>query len=144
MKLTTIMLGGAALVGLGVYLSRKFGVRGDEEESVIYAKEKETYGEKLHKASMFAVGAVRTGADKIVEGIKDIKNQDMVKKGEETTDQIKRDIDDLKDMVVSINIPHGNGDVGNDADEEMVETVDDFMAAPLEDDPFDDEELEEM
>jgi hypothetical protein len=33
---------------------------------------------------MFAVGAIKTGADKIVEGINDIRSQDMVKKGEKT------------------------------------------------------------
>jgi polyhydroxyalkanoate synthesis regulator phasin len=101
MKLTTILIGGAALVGLGVYLSKKFGAKNEEDDAVIYAGEKETYGEKFHKASMFAVGAIKTGADKIVEGFKDIKNQDMVKKGEATIDSAKEAVGDLKDKVTS-------------------------------------------
>ena len=89
MKLTTILIGGAALVGLGVYLSRKFSAKNDEDESFVYASEKETRGEKIRKASMYAVGAIKTSADKIAEGIKDIRSQDMVKKGEDTIDNAK-------------------------------------------------------
>jgi|GEM_PF-1453973 len=118
MKLITIILGAATLVGIGVYLSRKFGVKNEEDESVIYTEENETYGEKLHKASLFAVGAIRTGADKIAEGIKDIRNQDMVKKGGETLDKVKGTagdiVEDLKDMVVSINVAGGEINVSDD------------------------------
>ena len=107
MKLTTILIGGAALVGIGIYLSKKYGTKCEDDESVIYAEGKESYGEKLHKASLFAVGAIKTGADKIAEGIKDIRSQDMVKKGEETIVQAKDFagdiVEDLKDMAVSIN-----------------------------------------
>ncbi|MCL1823355.1 MAG: hypothetical protein FWG44_04045 [Oscillospiraceae bacterium] len=138
MKLTTILIGGAALVGLGVYLSKKFGVK-DDDDAVIYAKEKETYGEKFHKASMFAVGAIKTGADKIVEGIKDIRNQDMVKKGEDTIDDVKEAatdlVGDLKDMVVSINITGDKNGVDIDADIEDSDDLDgDFFNTPNDDD----------
>ncbi|MCL2019563.1 MAG: hypothetical protein FWG70_07370 [Oscillospiraceae bacterium] len=103
MKFTTILIGGALLVGLGVYLSKKFNAKNTDEDAVVYAEEKETYGEKLHKASMFAVGAIKTSTDKIVEGFKDMKNQDMVKKGEITIDHAKEAaggfVGDLKEKV---------------------------------------------
>ena len=140
MKLTTLLIGGAALVGLGVYLSRKFA-RSEEDEAVIYAKETETYGEKLHKASMFAVGAIKTGADKIVEGIKDIRNQDMVKKGEDTIDSAKEAagdlVGDIKDMV-SIKI---TGDVINDDidDDEIAGENDDYFMADMPDEDSEEE-----
>lgn len=139
MKLTTILIGGAVLVGLGFYLSRKFSAKYEDDEAVLYARESETYGDKLHKASMFAVGAIKTGADKIAEGIKDIRNQDMVKLGEETFDQAKETasdiIGDLKDMAVSINIT-GGADIEPDA-EENDEDDGFFSAEPPEEEKFD-------
>ena len=112
------------MVGLGFYLSRKFGAKYEEgeDEAVLYVKETETYGDKIHKASMFAVGAIKTGADKIAEGIKDIRNQDMVKKGEETIDYAKEAVGDavenLKDMATSINITGGSEPVIGEAGED--------------------------
>jgi len=145
MKLTTILIGGAVLVGLGFYLSKKFGAKTEEDDAVVYAKEKESYGKKIHKASMFAVGAIKTGADKIAEGIKDIRSQDMVKKGIETTDKIKHDIEDLKDMVVSINVSDKASAEMDDFDAELGESEEDFMAIPIgdEDDPYGDN-IEQM
>ncbi|MCL2694285.1 MAG: hypothetical protein FWE60_04180 [Oscillospiraceae bacterium] len=137
MKFTTILLGGAALVGLGVYLSRKFGAKHEEDEAaVLYAGEKETYGEKLHKASLFAVGAVKTGADKIVEGIKDIRNQDMIKKGEETIESAK---EAAEGFVGDIKSKVGIGVQSDDAPDEIDEGDDFFMAGEVSDD---DEEME--
>ncbi|MDR2532097.1 MAG: hypothetical protein LBC82_04565 [Oscillospiraceae bacterium] len=137
MKLTTILIGGAALVGLGIYLSRKFRSQAEEEDAVIYAEEKETYGEKLHKASMFAVGAIKTGADKIVEGIKDIRNQDMVKKGEVAIESAKETasdfIGDLKDKVTGASRAAIDS-VDIDDDDIIDEGNDYFMAEDAEED----------
>jgi polyhydroxyalkanoate synthesis regulator phasin len=141
MKLTTILLGGAALVGLGIYLSRKFSAKNNEDESFVYASEKESRGEKIRKASMFAVGAIKTGADKIAEGIKDIRNQDMVKKGEDTIDSAKETAGDfahgIKEKVVSAVSKVGKKDEDEPLDlgeEDVVGESDDyFMAVPLED-----------
>ena len=136
MKLTTILIGGAVLVGLGIYLSKKFGAKyEDEDDSILYAEETETYGEKLHKASMFAVGAIKTGADKIVEGIKDIRSQDMIKKGEETIEYAKEAagdiVENLKDMAISINVTAA-------VDDEPSATEDDgFFAVTDEEDNYD-------
>ncbi|MCL1902991.1 MAG: hypothetical protein FWF94_01070 [Oscillospiraceae bacterium] len=86
----------------------------DGENPDVYAKAKgKEYGEKIRKASMFAVGAIKTSADKLGETISDIKSKDMVKKGEQTVDavketgenirnDIKRDFEDFKGMVSSI------------------------------------------
>ena len=135
MKFTTLLIGGAALVGLGVYLSKKFRAKDEEEDVVIIAEEKETYGEKLHKASMFAVGAIKTSADKIVEGFKDIRNQDMVKKGEDTVCHVKESAGDFVDNVKE-KVPFLNRDKGAEADEEEIvnENDDYFMAESDEED----------
>ncbi|MCL2637650.1 MAG: hypothetical protein FWD48_04690 [Oscillospiraceae bacterium] len=135
MKLTTILLGGAALVGLGVYLSKKLGAKIDEEEdAVIYASENETYGEKFHKASMFAVGAIKTGADKIVEGINDIRKQDMVKKGEQTVCDVKESagnfVGELKDKVT------GRDKAIIIDEDDIIDGSDDFFMAEASDEDF--------
>ncbi|MCL2697818.1 MAG: hypothetical protein FWE74_07030 [Oscillospiraceae bacterium] len=136
MKLTTILIGGAALVGLGLYLSKKFGSKIEEDDDVVVvAGEKETYGEKLHKASMFAVGAIKTGADKIVEGINDIRKQDMVKKGEQTICDAKEAagdfVGDLKDKVT------GRDKVIVVEEDDILDGTDDFfMAEDTSDDDF--------
>jgi gas vesicle protein len=137
MKLAMAVFGVAALVGAGYVIGKKIqesrqreddlfnddfenfdGLEGlmDEDgvESDVYAKERRKYGDKIKKASLFAVGAIKTGADKFGETIQDIKSQDMVKKGEQTVDavketsgniknDIKREVEDLKCMVASIN-----------------------------------------
>lgn len=127
MRLSTMLFGAATLVGVGVYVGKKLIENKDKKEdddSVIMAESKETYGDKFHKASMYAVGAVKTSADKIAEGVKEIKSSDMVKRGEEAveqakeaTGQIKKDIEDLKNMVVSINVSVENGEEQQDGDE---------------------------
>jgi hypothetical protein len=129
------LFGVAALVGIGYVVGKKIVERRNEEEDWldledftdeeledlidddidvgVYAKSS-SFGDKCKKASLFAVGAIKTGADKLGETISDIKTKDMVKKGEQTVgavketgdnikNDIKRDIEDLKDMVASIN-----------------------------------------
>ena len=81
------------------------------EEGDIYVEAKETVGEKVRKASMFAVGAARVGAEKVAEGIRDISEKDMVQSGQqavsaakEKLDLICQDLEELKNMVVSITV----------------------------------------
>jgi hypothetical protein len=142
--------GVATLVGVGYVIGKKIAqkMREDEEDLYdiefdglddleglmdedgidvgVYVKEckecKEGYSDKIKKASLFAVGAIKTGADKFGETIQDIKSKDMVKKGEETVhamketgdnikNDIKREVEDLKCMVKSINEEdNDNGD----------------------------------
>jgi len=128
MKLAVAAFGIATLVGVGYVIGRKvlekkqmeddFGdindiIEDDEDdEPIIYAKQ--SYSDKFRKGAMFAVGAIKTGADKFGETIQDIKTKDMIRKGEATMDAVKetgenikndirKDIDDLKNMVSSIN-----------------------------------------
>jgi polyhydroxyalkanoate synthesis regulator phasin len=135
MKLSTILIGGAVLVGLGFYLSRKFSAKNNEDESFVYATEKETHGEKIRKASMYAVGAIKTSADKIAEGIKDIRSQDMVKKGEKTLESAKEAcgdfVDSVKEKVSSI-VKNADVDIDVDinlGDDDGAEGSDDFFMA---------------
>lgn len=118
------------------------GENSERDGSRVYAKAKvKEYGEKARKASMFAVGAIKTSADKLGETIKDIKTNDMVKKGEQTfgavketggniKNDIKRDIEDLKDMVSSIEDDVKESEVFQKV-ENTVETVVDDVAGEV-------------
>jgi len=146
MKLAWTALSVAALVGAGYLIGKKLTEKkmceddfyelddlddlANEDGIDVGVYTRTNYGDKIKKASLFAVGAIKTGADKIGETISDIKTKDMVKKGEKTVEavkeagdniknDIKRDIEDLKSMVASIN------------DEEKAANSDDlFESAP--------------
>ena len=132
MKLALAAFGVAALVGAGYVIGKKiienarkdedffdldFDADDDDINVSAFTSESEcedSYGKKIKKASLFAVGAIKTSADKLGETIEDIKTKDMVKKGEQTVgavketgcnikNDIKRDFEDLKATVASIN-----------------------------------------
>jgi gas vesicle protein len=128
------LFGVAALVGTGFVIGKKLtqkkaekeeffdfddfedGIEDlldDDDESDVFAASKSSFSDKCKKASMFAVGAIKTGADKFGETIQDIKTKDMVKKGEQTVgavkntgdnikNDLKRDMEDLKSEISSI------------------------------------------
>lgn len=141
------LVGVAALAGVGYAVGKKVFLNSDkqdEAEPKVYVKE--SHSEKLRKASMFAVGAIKTGTEKVVEGINDIMNKDMVKTGEETyesakesaketKENIKGELENIKNMVVSINSPKKDSEIFDD----------DYFNEPEKDDessnPFDDETL---
>lgn len=147
MKKFTALVGVAALAGIGYAVGKKVFMSGDKknaEEPKVFVKE--SHSEKLRKASMFAVGAIKTGTDKVVEGINDIINKDMVKTGEETyelakesaretKENIKGEIENLKNMVVSINTPKKDSEIFDEDYFGDVEQPDEGS------NPFDDETL---
>lgn len=103
----TAILGVAALAGLGYYIGKKLLA---DKMDVKAAVVKQNYNEKVRKASMYCIGAIKTSGEKIAEGISEIANGNMVKKGEDTFEQAKKstsdfkqEIENLKEMVVSIN-----------------------------------------
>ncbi|MDR1753692.1 MAG: hypothetical protein LBR74_02155 [Eubacterium sp.] len=105
MKFFTL-LGIGTLIGLGIYINKKLSE--EKNEGVVYADEKETLGKKVRKASVIAVGTVKHGIDKIAEGLREAPISELRKKGEETVEMmknsaesIKKDIIDLKDMMVT-------------------------------------------
>lgn len=113
MKKLTFLLTAGAFAGLG-YMVGKNIMKNKGEGSKLFTEcqEEEKAGDKIRKASMYAVGTIRTTADKIKEGINEAKTDGdgMVKKGEETVSQVKettgnfkKEIDDLKNLVTSIN-----------------------------------------
>lgn len=108
-KLSTF-IGLAALTGIGFYVGKKIFEKKKSEEpahvfesdSEIFVEEKHsTPKEKLQKASLFAVGALKTGTEKFKEGIDEIINSDMVAKGETTVANTKKFAMDTKDKTVS-------------------------------------------
>ena len=143
MKLGMLAFGAAVLVGAGYVIGKKImekkklddfydydgfedvEVEFDEEDledvcdceecdpDVTACVKESRIGDKLRKASMFAVGAIKTGADKLGETVNEIKTADMIKKGEQTVGavketgesiktDIKRDIEDLKATVDAV------------------------------------------
>lgn len=159
-KVSNILAIGA-LAGIGYYVGKKvFDKKKSEKESgakpEVFVEERHSSPkEKLQRASLFAVGAIKTGTEKIKEGIDEIVDADMISKGETTVEDVKSfaketkektvafakekstaikdEIDNLKSMVTSINT--GAGEVEEAASEppqpdeesaeDLVETVQD-------------------
>ena len=108
-KLSTF-IGLAALTGVGFYVGKKIFEKKKNEEpahvfesdSEIFVEEKHsTPKEKLQKASLFAVGALKTGTEKFKEGIDEIINNDMIAKGEATVADTKKFAKDTKEKTVN-------------------------------------------
>ena len=147
MKTFTALLTLAGVAGIGYYVYKKMNEKKDDATAYTEYKEKRSAGDRVRRASMYAVGTIRTTADKISEGIKQVKNGDMVKRGEETVEQIKdttdgikehviettngikEDIKELKNLVTSINVSPADtsGDTDSDSDIEMPSVGDDDM-----------------
>ena len=112
MSKLTALISVAALAGLGFYVGKKLIEKRNAEEeeraqhvyeddSDLFVEEKHsTPKEKIQRASLFAVGAIKTGTDKFKEGIDDIINNDMVTLGEETVDKAKVTASETKDKAV--------------------------------------------
>lgn len=108
-KLSTFV-GLAALAGVGFYVGKKILEKNsaekeqrarDFDESEVFVEEKHsTPKEKIQKASLFAVGAIKTGTEKFKEGIDEIINKDMVAKGEDTVAKTKEFAKETKDKTV--------------------------------------------
>ena len=109
----TALISIAALAGVGFYVAKKvIEKRSAEEEeraqhvyeddSELFVEEKHsTPKEKLQKASLFAVGAIKTGTEKFKEGIDDIINNDMISKGEATVAETKEKAVETKDKALN-------------------------------------------
>ena len=107
-KLSTFV-GIAALAGVGFYVGKKLLEKNaaekkqrerDFDESEVFVEEKHSTKEKIQKASLFAVGAIKTGTEKFKEGIDEIINKDMVAKGEDTVAKTKELAKETKDKTV--------------------------------------------
>ena len=70
---------------------------------------KENCSDKFHKASVYCTGAVKTGSEKLTKSVNNIvnagkeKSAELMKKAATTGTAFKNEINNLKDMVVSIN-----------------------------------------
>ena len=147
-KLSAI-IGIAALAGVGFYVGKKLiDKRSAEEEeraqhvyeddSDVFVEERHsTPKEKIQRASLFAVGAIKTGAEKFKEGIDDIINKDMVSKGEETVAKGKETAIETKDKALNFakttgeNIKTGFDNIKNKVTGKVEEAADETGAADL-------------
>ena len=103
-------VGLAALAGVGFYVGKKLIEKNAAEreqrensidESEVFVEERHsTPKEKIQKASLFAVGAIKTGTEKFKEGLDEIINNDMVAKGEDTVAKTKEFAKETKDKTV--------------------------------------------
>ncbi len=99
MKTLTALLALAGTAGIGYLVYKKMTEKKEDTSAFTEYKEETQKGGKLRRASMYAVGTIRTTADKISEGIKQVKSEDMVKKGEETVELIKETGESFKEQV---------------------------------------------
>ena len=145
----TALISIAALAGVGFYVAKKvIEKRNAEEEeraqhiyeddSELFVEEKHsTPKEKLQKASLFAVGAIKTGTEKFKEGIDDIINNDMVSKGEATVAETKEKAVETKDKAVNFakttgeNIREGFENIKNKVTGKAEDIADETGAADL-------------
>lgn len=124
MNKAMIFFGIAAAVGTGYILAKKYIDKNPEAVAAV----KENCSEKLHKASVYCTGAVKTGSEKLTKSVNDIvsagreKSAELMKKAATTGTAFKNEINNLKDMVVSINsgvdvdisdADEGDSDAGN-------------------------------
>ena len=99
------LIGIAAAVGTGYVLGKKFIENNPEAFAVVKGNCSDTF----HKASVYCAGAVRTGSEKLSKSVNKIveaskaKGTDLVKKANTKGNSFKNEINNLKDMVVSIN-----------------------------------------
>ncbi len=95
----------AASLGTGYVLGKRFIEKNPEAVAAV----KENCSEKLHKASVYCAGAIKTGSEKLSESVSAIvaagkeKSGELVNKAKSTGASFKNEINNLKDMVVSIN-----------------------------------------
>ena len=114
-KLSTI-ISVAALAGVGYYVGKKVFdkkkadeaeraekiANGEIDESELFVEETHSSPkEKIQRASLFAVGAIKTGTEKFKEGIDEIINSDMISKGETTMTEVKEFAADKKDKTAA-------------------------------------------
>ena len=110
--------------GTGYILAKKYIDKNPEAVAAV----KENCSDKLHKASAYCTGAVRTGSEKLTKSVNEIvsagreKSAELMKKAATTGTAFKNEINNLKDMVVSINsgvdvdisdADEGDSDAGN-------------------------------
>lgn len=101
MKALTAILALASTAGIGYLVYKKMNEKKENTSAYTEYKEETSNSKsgKIRRASMYAVGTIKTTADKISEGIKQVKSEDMVKKGEETIEQIKETGESFKEQV---------------------------------------------
>lgn len=105
MKKALIFLTAAAAIGTGYILAKKYIEKNPETIAAVKAN----CSEKLHKASVYCTGAVQTGSEKLTRSVNNLvaagkeKTSEIIKKAATTGTAFKNEINNLKDMVVSIN-----------------------------------------
>ncbi len=105
MNKAMIFFGIAAAVGTGYILAKKYIDNNPEAVAAV----KENCSDKVHKASVYCAGAVKTGSEKLTKSVNNIvnagkeKSAELMKKAATTGTAFKNEINNLKDMVVSIN-----------------------------------------
>ncbi len=99
-----VAIGLLAAASAGFIIGKKY----IEKNPGAIAAVKENYGEKLHSASVYCAGALKNGSEKALESVNKIVSKSketgskLVKKAKNTTSGFKNELENLKDMVVSV------------------------------------------
>lgn len=105
MNMGLALLGAVAAVGTGYVIGKKLVEKNPEAVAAV----KQNCSEKFKRASVYCAGAVKTGSEKLAESVNAIisagmeKSSEIAGKAKVTGQSFKNEIDNLKDMVVSIN-----------------------------------------
>ncbi|GHV46720.1 hypothetical protein FACS189499_02610 [Clostridia bacterium] len=93
---SAVLLGAVATTGLGIYIGTKIAgeKKCSKDDSVVFSegsetKQKDSFGESVKKASFYAVGAVKTSAEKIAEAVRETPKDEMIAAGQEFTGAAK-------------------------------------------------------
>ena len=98
MNKAMIFFGIAAAVGTGYILAKKYIDKNPEAVAAV----KENCSDKLHKASVYCTGAVKTGSEKLTKSVNEIvsagreKSAELMKKAATTGTAFKNEINNLK------------------------------------------------
>ena len=130
MNKAMIFFGIAAAVGTGYILAKKYIDKNPEAVAAV----KENCSDKLH-----CTGAVKTGSEKLTKSVNEIvsagreKSAELMKKAATTGTAFKNEINNLKDMVVSINsgVDVDISDVDDDADKKSFSFTEDGVEGEI-------------
>ncbi|MCH5325420.1 MAG: hypothetical protein J1E39_09410 [Eubacterium sp.] len=104
MSKALVAIGLLAVASAGFILGKKY----IEKNPGAIAAVKENTQAKLQSASVYCAGAIKTGSEKVLDSVNNIvtaskeKGTKLVNKAKTTTTGFKNELDNLRDMVVSV------------------------------------------
>lgn len=104
MNKAIIAIGLLAAAASGFIIGKKYIEKNPESFALV----KQNCGEKLHSASVYCAGAIKTGSEKVLNSVNNVvaagkqKGAKVVDKVKAGSSGFKNELDNLRDMVVSV------------------------------------------